>query len=64
MIRNQFANVLTLTTCNPRFSASTRLIVTAKLAHSQLFPNSGLRAATLRRRTPRAATWPATRASR
>jgi sortase A len=33
---------LTLTTCNPRFSASTRLIVTALLAHSQLFPNSGL----------------------
>jgi sortase A len=36
---------LTLTTCNPRFSASTRLIVTAVLAHSQLFPNSGLPAA-------------------
>ncbi|HVB91957.1 MAG TPA: class E sortase [Acidimicrobiales bacterium] len=33
---------LTLTTCNPRFSASTRLVVTAVLAHSQLFPNSGL----------------------
>jgi hypothetical protein len=33
---------LTLTTCNPRFSASTRLIVQARLAHSQLFPNSGL----------------------
>ena len=47
VIKNQFADVLTLTTCNPRFSASTRLIVTAKLAHSQLFPNSGLRAATL-----------------
>ncbi len=36
------ANILTLTTCNPRFSASTRLIVQAKLAHSQLFQNSGL----------------------
>jgi hypothetical protein len=42
VIKNVFANWLTLTTCNPRFSASTRLIVQAKLAHSQLFPNSGL----------------------
>ena len=42
VIKNVFADVLTLTTCNPRFSASTRLIVQAKLAHSQLFPNSGL----------------------
>ena len=40
------ANILTLTTCNPRFSASTRLIVQARLAHSQLFQNSGLPAAT------------------
>lgn len=42
VIKNVFANYLTLTTCNPRFSASTRLIVQAKLAHSQLFPNKGL----------------------
>jgi sortase A len=35
-------NVLTLTTCNPRYSASSRLIVQAKLAHSQLFQNAGL----------------------
>jgi len=42
VISNVLANWLTLTTCNPRFSASTRLIVHAKLAHSQLFPNSGL----------------------
>jgi sortase A len=28
---------VTLTTCNPRFSASSRLVVTAKLVHSQLF---------------------------
>ena len=42
VIKNAFANLLTLTTCNPRFSASTRLIVVGKLAHSQLFPNSGL----------------------
>jgi sortase A len=42
VIDNVFANYLTLTTCNPRFSASTRLIVQAKLAHSQLFPNKGL----------------------
>ena len=47
VVKNVFADVLTLTTCNPRFSASTRLIVQAKLAHSQLFPNSGLPAATL-----------------
>jgi sortase A len=50
VISNVFANWLTLTTCNPRFSATTRLIVHAKLAHSQLFPNSGLPAA--RDRTP------------
>jgi sortase A len=42
VIDNVFANLLTLTTCNPRFSATTRLIVQAKLAHSQLFPNKGL----------------------
>ena len=40
VIKNVFADILTLTTCNPRFSASTRLVVQAKLAHSQLFPNS------------------------
>ena len=42
VIDNVPANWLTLTTCNPRFSASTRLIVHAQLAHSQLFPNSPL----------------------
>lgn len=42
VIKNAFANLITLTTCNPRFSATTRLIVQGKLAHSQLFPNSGL----------------------
>jgi sortase A len=47
VIQNVFADILTLTTCNPRFSASTRLIVQAKLAHSQLFPNPGLPVATL-----------------
>ena len=40
VINNIFADKLTLTTCNPRFSASTRLIVQAKLAHSQLFADS------------------------
>jgi sortase A len=40
VLDNAFTNLLTLTTCNPRFSASTRLVVTAQLAHSQLFPNS------------------------
>jgi hypothetical protein len=29
--------MLTLTTCNPRFSASSRLVVVAQLAHSKLF---------------------------
>jgi sortase A len=47
VIKNVFANWITLTTCNPRFSASTRLIVQATLVHSQLFPNSGLPTASL-----------------
>jgi sortase A len=42
VVDNVFADRLTLTTCNPRFSASSRLVVQATLAHSQLFPNSGL----------------------
>ena len=42
VVDNVIANQLTLTTCNPRFSASTRLVVQAKLAHSQLFPQSRL----------------------
>ncbi len=42
VVDNVIANQLTLTTCNPRFSATTRLVVQATLAHSQLFPNSGL----------------------
>jgi len=45
VINSTLDNLLTLTTCNPRFSASTRLVVEAKLAHSQLFPNEGLPAA-------------------
>src|SRR5271168_1204888 len=48
VIKNVFADVLTLTTCNPRFSASTRLVVQAKLAHAQLFPNRDRPAATLK----------------
>jgi sortase A len=47
VIKNVFADILTLTTCNPRFSASTRLILQAKLVHSQLFLNSGLKPAAL-----------------
>lgn len=31
---------VTLTTCNPRFSASSRLVVKAKLVHSELFANA------------------------
>ncbi len=42
VVDNVFADHLTLTTCNPRFSATTRLIVQATLAHSQLFANTGL----------------------
>ncbi|HEX4126489.1 MAG TPA: class E sortase [Acidimicrobiales bacterium] len=42
VVDNVIANQLTLTTCNPRFSATTRLVVQATLAHSQLFQNSGL----------------------
>ncbi len=42
VIKNAPGDYLTLTTCNPRFSASSRLVVVAQLAHSQLFPNSGL----------------------
>jgi sortase A len=42
VVDNVIANQLTLTTCNPRFSATTRLIVQAKLAHSQMFANTGL----------------------
>jgi len=40
VIQNQFANLITLTTCNPRFSASTRLVVQGKLAHSQLYAHT------------------------
>jgi sortase A len=40
VLRNQVANLITLTTCNPRFSASTRLVVQAKLAHTQLYANT------------------------
>ena len=47
VIDNVFANYLTLTTCNPRFSASSRLVVVAKLAHSELFKSSGLVAASV-----------------
>ena len=61
VVDNVFANLLTLTTCNPRFSASTRLVVQATLAHSQLFPNSGLPVhADSSTRTRRARAWPAT----
>ncbi len=48
VIKNVFADELTLTTCNPRFSAATRLIVQAKLVHSQLFSDHGLSTAPLR----------------
>jgi sortase A len=37
VLKNGPANMLTLTTCNPRFSASSRLVVVATLVHSRLF---------------------------
>jgi sortase A len=37
ILQNETGAWVTLTTCNPRFSASTRLVVTAELVHSQLF---------------------------
>jgi sortase A len=37
VLKNTAGNMLTLTTCNPRFSASSRLVVVAKLVHSKLF---------------------------
>jgi sortase A len=40
VIDNVYANLITLTTCNPRFSASSRLIVQGRLAHSQLYANT------------------------
>jgi len=40
ILQNQSGAWVTLTTCNPRFSASTRLVVTAKLVHSELFADT------------------------
>ncbi len=40
ILQNKSGAWVTLTTCNPRFSASTRLVVTAKLVHSQLFASA------------------------
>jgi sortase A len=54
VIDNVFANYLTLTTCNPRFSASSRLVVVAKLAHSELFETSGLRSVATPHHAPQA----------
>jgi sortase A len=48
VIKNMDANWLTLTTCNPRFSASTRLVVQATLAHSRLFSKSSAPPAPMR----------------
>jgi sortase A len=42
VVDNVVANQITLTTCNPRFSATTRLVVQATLIHTQLFQNTGL----------------------
>jgi len=37
VLKDTSGHMLTLTTCNPRFSASSRLVVVAQLAHSKLF---------------------------
>ena len=37
VLKDTPGHMLTLTTCNPRFSASSRLVVVAQLAHSKLF---------------------------
>jgi sortase A len=37
VLNNTSGHMLTLTTCNPRFSASSRLVVVAQLAHTKLF---------------------------
>ena len=42
VVDNVIANQITLTTCNPRFSATTRLVVQGTLAHSQLFAHTAL----------------------
>ena len=41
VLNNTSGHMLTLTTCNPRFSASSRLVVVAQLAHSKLFSGVG-----------------------
>jgi sortase A len=40
ILQNESGSWVTLTTCNPRFSASTRLVVTGKLVHSELFADA------------------------
>jgi len=52
VLENQLADRLTLTTCNPRFSASTRLVVQATLAHSRLFGANPSRAGEAPRARP------------
>jgi sortase A len=37
VLKDTPGHMLTLTTCNPRFSASSRLVVVAQLAHTKLF---------------------------
>ena len=37
VLKDTSGHMLTLTTCNPRFSASSRLVVVAQLAHTKLF---------------------------
>jgi sortase A len=51
VVDDVFGDQLTLTTCNPRFSATTRLIIQATLAHSQLFQNEGLPATKAKAKT-------------
>ena len=70
VLNNTSGHMLTLTTCNPRFSASSRLVVVAKLAHRS--SSRGVAAAkptanttpTRRPPSPPAARWPATPTAR
>ena len=64
VVDNVIANQLTLTTCNPRFSATTRLVVQAKLAHTAAVRRTRPCPSTSCTRNPKARAWPATRTFR
>jgi sortase A len=64
ILQNRTGSWVTLTTCNPRFSASTRLVVTAKLVHSDLFTSTPVaKTAPVKAKTHRKGRAPTTRQS-